>query len=189
MPYVQFEPHDPAWFDRFERVAARVETVLDAGLRNVYHVGSTAVPDLPAKPTLDAVAVFDDRSTMATGRDLLIDAGYEIHRDDPEWIVLVRSPDRDTAAAPAVADSFDVCLHLRPFDHRAWCDQVVFREYLRDDVRARATYDRAKRAAAESHPDDVDAYVDAKEATIRSLVEEAYDRGYVEVLPRAAPVP
>lgn len=199
MAYVEFTPHDPVWFDRFDRERTRIETAVSDGLLGVFHIGSTAVPDLPAKPTLDAVAVFERREAMATGRDALIDTGYDVHRDDPDWVVVIRSGEGDDVDGDdddstvgdgdcAGIDGYDVCLHLRPLDHRTWCDQLVFREFLRDDVRARATYDRTKHEAAEAHPNDVDAYTDAKEGSILSLVEAAYDRGYANRLPSYAPV-
>ena len=171
MTYVTLYPHDPVWFDRFERERERIGTTVPDML-DVFHIGSTAIPDLPSKTTLDAVAVFEDAETMATARDALYDDGFGPHRDDPDWIVVTRS-----------GGEYDVCLHLRPRKHDTWCDQIVFREYLRGNVRARARYERAKRAAAATHPGDVDAYVDAKESGILSLVREAYDRGYDERLP------
>lgn len=216
MASVEFVPHDPVWFDRFDRVRARVEDCLAAGLLDVFHVGSTAVPDLPAKPTLDAVAVFEDRAEMASGRDSLLADEFARHRDDPDWVVLTRSmsvadevlvderfPVDDGADGDAEAGEtrdadaespgsdpaggYGVCLHLRPRDEGTWCDQIVLREFLRDDLRARATYERAKRRAAVANPNDVDAYVDAKEPTILSLVSAAYDRGYGDLLPEYAP--
>lgn len=55
-------------------------------------------------------------------------------------------------------------------------------------MRARATYERAKHVAAETHPDDVTADTEAKEPTILSLVDEAYDRGDGARLPAFAPL-
>ena len=122
MTYVTLHPHDPVWFDRFERerehIGATVRDMLD-----VFHIGSTAIPGLPSKTTLDAVAVFEDAETMATARDALYDDGFGPHRDDPDWIVVARS-----------GGEYDVCLHLRPRKHDTWCGQIVFREYLRENV-------------------------------------------------------
>lgn len=184
MAEVEFEPHDAVWEDRFARERHRVERVAGDEPLGVFHVGSTAIPDLPAKPTLDEVAVFADREAVRRARDALLADGFDRHRDDPDWVVLTRGVPVDGLEA----STYGVCLHLRPLDHETWCDQVVFREYLRDDARARATYERAKRAAAAAHPDDVTAYTDAKESTILSLVDEAYDRGYGSALPEYAPV-
>jgi len=52
--------HDPAWAIAYEATAARVRAALGAIALSIDHVGSTAVPGLPAKPVIDlAIAVPD----------------------------------------------------------------------------------------------------------------------------------
>jgi len=43
---------DPVWTDRYEAERERVRDASDEGLLGVFHVGSTAVPDLAGKPAL-----------------------------------------------------------------------------------------------------------------------------------------
>ena len=65
---IQIEPHNPYWKLYFQKEAARIQKLLTmANIRaKVAHIGSTAVPNLAAKPTidilvgLDANAVLDD---------------------------------------------------------------------------------------------------------------------------------
>ncbi len=55
---VQIGEHDPQRASLFEEEAATIRQVGDPLVLDVQHVGSTAVPGLPAKPILDiAVAV------------------------------------------------------------------------------------------------------------------------------------
>lgn len=171
MTRVSLQSHEAVWSDRFVEERERIERTLSVDCE-VFHIGSTAIPDVPTKDTLDAVAVFGNTDVMQSARNALLDDGFGCHRDDPEWVVLTRS-----------GSDYGVCLHLRPLSHPRWRDQVVFREYLRDDRRARARYERAKQAAAADHPDDVSAYTDAKEPVILTLTEEAYDCGYGERVP------
>lgn len=175
MAEVELEPHDPVWRDRFECERDRIGDAAADGLLGIFHIGSTAVPDLAAKPTLDALAVFEDYAAARATADALLADGYRLKRDDPDWIVLDR-----------IGDEYPVVVHLRPRDADTWCNQLVFRELLREDSDARAEYERAKRTAAEEHSDDVDAYTDAKEPTILSLVERAYEEGYDDRLPEFA---
>jgi GrpB-like predicted nucleotidyltransferase (UPF0157 family) len=175
MVSVSLHHHDVAWGERLAREREHVEVTVPVDC-TVFHIGSTAIPDTPTKSTLDAVGVVADKAAMDPARDALLEDGYGSHRNDPEWKVLTRS-----------RDAYGVCLHLRPRAHPRWRDQLVFREYLRDEPRARARYERVKRAAAAAHGDDVSAYTDAKESVILRLVEEAYERGYGERLRVAAP--
>ena len=175
MADVVLERHDPAWFDRFERERDRIGGAAADGLLGIFHIGSTAVPDLAAKPALDVLAVFESYDAARTTADALLADDHRLKRDDADWIVLDR-----------IGEEYSVVIHLRPRDADTWRDQLVFRELLRENPAARAEYERAKRAAAERHPDDVDAYTDAKEPTILSLVERAYAEGYDERLPEFA---
>lgn len=168
------ESHDSGWSARFEAERDRIRARAGDDLLGVFHVGSTAVPNLPAKPVLDVLAVFADESAMRAAADELLAGEYVRKRNDDDWQVLNRFGDET------------VVLHLRPRDADTWRDQLVFREYLRENPGARAEYERAKRDALAEHPDDVDAYTDAKEATILSLTERAYEDGYGERLPAFA---
>jgi GrpB-like predicted nucleotidyltransferase (UPF0157 family) len=52
--------YDPAWVGRFEVEAVLIAGALGEVARQIEHVGSTSVPGLAAKPTID-VAVGVDR--------------------------------------------------------------------------------------------------------------------------------
>lgn len=172
MDSVDLEPHDPRWRDRFERERDRIRDVAPDHLCGAFHIGSTAVPDLAAKPVVDVLAIYGDPASLRRAVNALLDGGYERGRDESDWKVLYRSTDDDS-----------IVLHLRTRDSDGWRDQLVFRDYLRDNPGKRAEYERTKRVAAETHPHDVDAYTQLKEPTIRSMTERAYDEGYDEYVP------
>ena len=170
MERIDLEP-DPVWTDRFEAERDRVRSVAGDGLLGLFHVGSTAVPDLAAKPVLDVLAVFGGEAGMRTTAAALVEAGYRLRRADPEWHHLAAD------AEPPVS------LHLRPVRSDVWRDQLVVREYLRDHPSARRGYERVKREAVEAHADEPESYTDAKESFVLALEERAYDEGYGERIP------
>lgn len=53
---VDLQPHSPAWADDYRREAARLAVALGTRVDAFEHVGSTAVPDLVAKPIIDVAA-------------------------------------------------------------------------------------------------------------------------------------
>jgi GrpB-like predicted nucleotidyltransferase (UPF0157 family) len=75
MAAVVIVDYDPAWPSRFASLAAAVSAALGSVRVQIEHVGSTAVPGLPAKPVvdLDAVVLPED-VPKAIGR--LAAAGY-----------------------------------------------------------------------------------------------------------------
>src|SRR5262249_30950532 len=46
-------PYDPGWPERFDEEVARISAVLGDTIVRIDHVGSTSVPGLDAKPTVD----------------------------------------------------------------------------------------------------------------------------------------
>lgn len=53
MRQVRVIPRDPAWKGTFEAEAATLRSVLTGEALAVHHIGSTSVPGLQAKPTID----------------------------------------------------------------------------------------------------------------------------------------
>jgi GrpB-like predicted nucleotidyltransferase (UPF0157 family) len=62
---IRLVDYDPEWPRRFEDEANRIGTVLGESALRIEHVGSTSVPDLPAKPVIDIVLVVTDSAKEA----------------------------------------------------------------------------------------------------------------------------
>jgi len=163
---------DPVWTDRFETERDRVADASGEGLLGVFHVGSTAIPDVPGKPALDVLAVFEDADAMAAATDALADGDYERHHGGP-----------DSALVVHWGDDHAVFVKLHTRDDEKARNQIAFRDYLRDHPEARREYERVKREAAEAHPEDPEAYTQAKTDVVTTHVERAREAGYVERLP------
>lgn len=163
---------DPRWEDRYESVRERVETVSDDRLLDVFHIGSTAIPDVPGKPVLDVMPIYADTGGMRAAAEGLAAAGFEREHDDDDTVVVIR---RETDGVVAV--------RMHTVDADQWRPMLLFREYLIDHPRARAEYARVKRDAAAKHGDDMTAYTEAKFEVVRSLTREAREAGYEERLP------
>lgn len=175
MGWIELEPYDPTWRTAYESEAGRIRELAGEGLRGVFHVGSTAVPGLAAKPIVDVLAVYASTDAVNDAKAILLDE-YRVHRNEPDRVVLLKE-----TGGPGFT------LHLRPVDARDWPDQIVFRELLRADDAARQRYEEAKRTAASEHPDDGQRYTAAKQPTIEALTDRAYEEGYDERLPAFAP--
>src|SRR2546422_4163190 len=78
---VKIVDHDPDWAALAAEACQAVRKACGELLVDVQHVGSTAVPDLPAKPIIDvaaAVVTFDPMPELVRG---LADIGYRYRRD------------------------------------------------------------------------------------------------------------
>ncbi len=53
------EAYDPAWKERFDAEAGQLRPVFGESLRAIEHVGSTSVPGLAGKPTIDILVTMN----------------------------------------------------------------------------------------------------------------------------------
>lgn len=162
---------DPVYTARFEKERDRMQEAVGDGLLGVFHVGSTAIPDLPGKPALDVLTVFTDEKSMTTAAAVLDDAGYDL------------SEGEDAAVAIDWREDYVVFVKMHSRGDERARNQLLFREYLRENSEARREYEQVKRAAADEHGSDHAAYTKAKSTVVASLLERAREEGYAERLP------
>ena len=156
------QPHDPRWVDAYRVVRSAVETALGPGVR-IQHVGSTAVPDLVAKPVIDVDLLVPDVSDEDSWLPALESVGFRLlFRDD-----LGGSPHRQLTLAEPNAN-----LHVFASDAVEPQRHRVFVDWLRTHPSDRRDYAAAKRAAA----DGVGTlrYNDAKAAVVYDVYERVF---------------
>ena len=168
---ITFEP-DPVWSDRYEKEREQILNRSGEGILDIFHVGSTAIPDLPGKTALDVIVVFADYDSMRTTADTLGQGSYEFGHEGSDCIVLLRE-----------ADDHAVFVKMHIQDDEKVRSQLVFRDYLRENSEARREYEQVKREAAAEHLHDQDTYTEAKSEVVRSLLKQAQKQGYAENLP------
>ena len=160
--------YDPAWPQWFAEEKAALEALLGPeNIVRVRHIGSTAVPGLLAKPTIDILLEIAEAADM----ERLLAALPE-----PEYIPLRKEMTpgkRITIIKGYLATGFaERVYHIhmrRPGD---W-DEAVFRDYLRAHPEAAAAYAALKRRLQPEYEHDRDGYTQAKGAFIRAAVEKA----------------
>lgn len=165
---IHLVPYDPSWPRQFEEERARLACVLSPWLAGtIEHVGSTAVPGLTAKPTIDIMAGVQDLASSLDARAALhsLDYMYFPYRPDVMHWFCKPSPARRTHH-----------LHLVPVQSELWTDRLTFRDYLRSSPTAAAEYAELKLALAARHEFDREAYTEAKSAFVRSILDRARGR-------------
>ncbi len=57
---VEVFPHNPTWRNEFECESKRVASALGENVVAVHHIGSTAIPNIYAKPVIDLLVEVKD---------------------------------------------------------------------------------------------------------------------------------
>jgi GrpB-like predicted nucleotidyltransferase (UPF0157 family) len=158
---------DPGWPVAFEELAARIHEALWERVLDLQHVGSTAVPGLPAKPVIDLDLTVADSADEPAWLPPLEAAGFELVVREPWW----------HEHRCLVSESPRANLHVfspdcpEPIRHR------IFRDWLRENPEDLAVYRDAKlRAALEANAagEHVMDYNARKEPVIRAIYDRAF---------------
>jgi GrpB-like predicted nucleotidyltransferase (UPF0157 family) len=160
---IEILDYDPDWPLRYEREEARIRSSLGDRVVRIEHVGSTAVPELPAKPIVDiALEVADSADEPAYVPELEA-AGYVLRVREPEWFEhrVLKGPDAN------------VNLHVFTGGCAEVDRMLLFRDWLRRNAADRELYAAAKRELAARDWKYTQQYADAKTAVIEEILSRA----------------
>jgi GrpB-like predicted nucleotidyltransferase (UPF0157 family) len=165
VPEVEVVDYDPTWPGMADAEIARLGEALGSVAVAIDHVGSTAVPGLAAKPTIDVQVFVAEIEPFETYGDPLTALGYAFVADPdfPTFHFFARPAD------PPRTHHVHVC---EPTD-AVGLGVVAVRDYLRAQPAEAAAYADHKRAVAAAHPDSMDGYVAAKHAFVQALQARA----------------
>jgi len=160
---IQIVEYDPQWPQLFAREADRIRAALGRRAQRIEHTGSTSVPGLAAKPTVDILLAVADSADEDAYVPPLEAAGYSLHIREAAWYEhrMFKASDRD--------------VNLHVFSNG--CSEIdrvlLFRDWLRSNAADRDLYARTKRSLAEKEWKDVDSYANAKTEVIEEIIRRA----------------
>jgi GrpB-like predicted nucleotidyltransferase (UPF0157 family) len=163
--HIELLPYSPLWPRLFAREAQRILEACPAVIVAVEHIGSTAVPGLPAKPILDLMP------------------GLAVHADGLRAIVPLQQLGYEYRGENGIPGRyyFDLCREQRVVVHAHtyeigtwnWRRHLLFRDYLRAHPAVAAEYAALKQELALRYRNDRVAYTEAKGAFINEVVARA----------------
>ena len=159
--------HNPQWPFWYAEKKNKLEELFKANSVDVYrieHIGSTAVPDIFAKPIIDILIELNSSREMQMAKTVLISAGYRCMSEKENRISL-----NDGYTEQGFAERV-FHLHLRL---RGDCDEIAFRDYLMSHPDVASEYERLKLDLAERYKYDRDAYTEAKRPFVQKYTRLA----------------
>jgi GrpB-like predicted nucleotidyltransferase (UPF0157 family) len=156
--------YDPNWPGLFQSLRKRIADALGDMAAAIEHVGSTAVPNLPAKPIIDIDVLLIFETMLPAAIERLATLGY-IHRGN------LGIPEREAFFAPP--NDLPHHLYVCPPSSAEFRRHIAFRDYLRAHSKDAKAYGDLKIALAERFREDRSAYNRAK----GDFVAETISRG------------
>lgn len=169
MDEIELVPPNPDWPRRFAEEAARLRTIIPEDLLiDLEHIGSTAIPGMPAKPVIDILATVTDLDA-ASARLVgpLEAAGYAFWAENPDADRLFF-----VKGLPPSAPRRTHHLHIMEPGPGA-LRHIAFRDHLRADPADAARYAALKTGLAARFADDREAYTEAKGAFVAGILDAA----------------
>ncbi|HET7529021.1 MAG TPA: GrpB family protein [Candidatus Saccharimonadales bacterium] len=161
---VRLEPYDPAWAKAFQDEKAELESYLDRkNIIKIYHVGSTSIPGIMAKPLIDILMVVKSTKQAKDWAPRLETHGYHLREDVPDHLMLAKGPEYNRT----------VHLHIGEWNEEYVNTTVLFRDYLITHPKAAADYEQLKKGLAGRYADDRKSYSASKKDFIYKVIQAA----------------
>ena len=161
--------YNAAWPMLFEQEREVVGEALGKLVLEIEHIGSTAIPGLPAKPIIDLlVGVRSLGEARSCAVKPLVQLGYVYIPEYEPWL-----PD-ELFFRKGVPGPWTHHVHVMEPGNPRWEGHLRFRDYLRAHPPAAADYAELKKSLAQRFGDDIGAYRDAKDDFVRDVLARAH---------------
>lgn len=159
-------PHDARWHEAFDAEARSIATALGENVVAIHHIGSTAIPNIYAKPVIDMLVEVRLISHVENQSPAMESLGYEVmgefgipgrryFRKDNEHGVRTHQIHAFESRSP------ELDRHLS------------FRDYMIAHPEDAQSYSDLKRKLADEYSQNMDGYIDGKDEFIKEIDRKA----------------
>ena len=166
MKKVEVVPHNPRWRDAFETEAKYVATALSKNVVAIHHIGSTAIPNIYAKPVVDLLIEVRDITEVDKRSPAMESLGYEVKGE-------YGIPGRRYFRKNNVEGIRTHQIHVFETGSAQVERHLAFRDYMIVHPADARKYSELKRKLAEEHPHSIDGYMDGKNDFIKEIDRRA----------------
>lgn len=157
--------HHPEWKEAYLKEERDIQNILHGELVNSFHVGSTSVPGLKAKPIIDILLVVRDINALDQYSVQFEHLGYEVMG---EFGIRGRRYFRKGG------DNRTHHIHAFQYDHIQEIERhLAFRDYLCQHPEIAKEYGELKDELAKKYPNDIESYGDGKDDFVKKVEKQA----------------
>lgn len=162
---IEIVEYHPGWITSFEEEKQNVLAMLGSKVVKVEHIGSTSIPNQPAKPIVDlfiGVSPFEDLSLYTSVFD---SKDYGFTPTDMKGRYLF---------AKYTEGVWSHNLHILPYDDEFYLrNEFLFRDYLREHPELVVEYGELKKRAAIQSGGTMEEYTRSKTEFIQKVIDAA----------------
>lgn len=142
-----FTPYNNEWPKKFETEASKIKEILNNDILDIQHIGSTAIPNMSAKPIIDISVLVNSIDNIDYFVPKLSTLGYNYQPDmsSVERIFFRKG------------DPVEYHLSIACPKHTFWNRNITFRDYLR------------------THPEMAEEYENLKKQNLTNVIEDDLD--------------
>ncbi|GEK35028.1 GrpB family protein [Kurthia sibirica] len=162
---VKVVDYQDSWTEEYNLEKNSLQLRLQEQLIRCFHIGSTSIKGLRAKPVIDLLLIVKDLEYLdRLSQQMKID-GYEVMG---EFGIRGRRYFRKGGAERTHH------IHAFKFDNiTEIVRHIAFRDYLQENKERRQQYSALKSHLASQYPYDIKRYIDGKNALIKDIEREA----------------
>lgn len=156
--------YNPLWPQYFLEISAQIQSVIGKNLIALHHIGSTAIPNLMAKPIIDILGEALDIAKIAESKLAMEQLGFEFKGE-------YGIPER---AYFSKKNEIAVHLHIFPENHFQVEKHILFRDFLLNHPEYVIAYQAKKEELLKAAPQSRENYQNGKNILIAEITEAAY---------------
>ena len=164
---IEVVPHNPNWKKKFNGEARVIKSIFNEEIIAVHHIGSTAIPEISAKPIIDILVEVHNIDKIDGYNTKMIEKGYI---PKGEYGILGR---RFFIKGSEEFRTFHV--HIFEEENPEIRRLLNFRNYMIAHPKEAQKYSQLKESLAQEYPENVKSYIDGKDAFIKKIDEKAKD--------------
>ena len=158
---VNIVPYSQDWDTQFAIIATRIQRLCGDNLKDIHHIGSTAIPDMPSKPLIDVMPIAQNVKAAEACIEAMMDDGYLYYGEygvEGRWFF--------TKGEPPFIN-----VHMYVDGHKEIERHLTFRDALRADKDLAIRYEATKRVLALDFPTNETAYSDGKTMFVEAVLD------------------
>jgi GrpB-like predicted nucleotidyltransferase (UPF0157 family) len=169
------QPYQEKWIEDFKAIKEVLNNALMPLNVTIEHVGSTAVPELAAKPIIDIDIVFGDDVDFNDIKKSLEKIGY-FHNGNQGILNREVFKRRELLVLHKILDNIVHHLYVCLNGSEALQRHILFRDYLIAHPEARIQYQNMKYDIAQEVHQDRKKYAELKEVVTKDFIDDIIEK-------------